>query len=202
MIYGLTQEKIKGILEKYKTKRDLFNWCEEYNKFVDECVLYCVSSEWDYMLKKSYEDDESPISYEELETNEFNEEQALYMIEKEIPTDEESIKDFLEEVNDYLRKDFKNTQEFKEYLKELDDDDFDDLTNISFFTHLDQDDFRTPIEVYEWWLISDPLKYRLEKQEQIFLNGAWGRQTTGQSIKLDYCVMQSFIELLGDLQAR
>lgn len=122
-------ERAKEIIKLYDSgKKDLFNWCDEYNEFVHDCVLYCVSSEWDYMLKKSYEDSESPVNYEDFPSGEEGEE----------------------------------------------------------------------IEVYEWWLISDPLKYRLEKQGEIFLNGAWGRCCTGQSITLDYGVMIAFLDILKD----
>ena len=58
-------------------------------------------------------------------------------------------------------------------------------------------------EVYEWWIISDPLKYRLEQQGEIFLKGAccdfWGRCATGQSISLDGSCINAFIDLLKDI---
>ena len=45
-------------------------------------------------------------------------------------------------------------------------------------------DYERQIEVYEWWLCSDYLKSLMP--DEIFLNGARGRQTTGQNISLDY----------------
>ena len=171
MIYNLTKERAKEILDLYhnKKKNDLFNWCNEYKQFISECVSCCVSSEWDYMLKQSYEDSESPVSYEDLD------EQKYKQITEEDIKEQLSYMDLTEEeINEAIEEENGKYQEAQDQI----------LENI---------------EIYEWWIIQDPLKYRLEKQGEIFLNDAWGRQATGQSISLDYCCIKAFLSLLEDL---
>lgn len=195
----ITTERKNEILGLYNNgKKDLFNWCQEYKSFVNECVLYCVSSEWDYMLKKSIEGDtESPVQFEEIDFNDYDQlrEEMIYKLENEYKTVEEQ-NDLREEINllkvgtYYL--DIKEEESIKEFIESLDDDETRTLAEEVFNLDVPQK------EIYEYWLLSDPLKYRLEKQGESFINGAWGRMTTGQSISLDYCVIKAFISLLED----
>ncbi len=193
----MEKERIKEILEKAKTQTDLFNWCEEYKKFIDDCVLSCVSYEWKYILKKSFEDSEAPFSYEDLDLFDFDKarEDIIYKFGEE---DEEEHKYFLDMVDDYnsvlyQNKETKEQREkrLKKYLDDLDDDELKAVCE-----RLDIEE--TNAEVLEWWLISDPLKYRLEQEGEIFLNGAWGRCTSGQSISLDYVCRKAFLKMLED----
>lgn len=54
----LSQTRIKTIIRKWKKDHDLFNWCEEYKEWVDSGVHRCVTMEWEYILKKGWEDRE------------------------------------------------------------------------------------------------------------------------------------------------
>lgn len=48
-----------------------------------------------------------------------------------------------------------------------------------------------PAEVYEWWIVSGWLANRLEAEGEIVFDGdIWGRQTTGQAIKMDYVIQK------------
>jgi len=187
----ITKERIKEILEISKTKTDLFNWCEEYKQFINNCVCQCVSSEWDYMIKKSYEDGDCPIDAEELKLSDYDQlrEELLYSFEN----DTDKQKEFIACVNDpdtFNRK-VKTKSDFEVFLNSLSDDELIDLS--------DKFDLDIPqLEIYEWWIISNPLAYRLEKQGEIFLNYAWGRCTTGQDISLDYCCRKAFLSILED----
>lgn len=195
----ISKERKKEILDLYNNgKKDLFNWCEEYKSFVNDCVLYCVSSEWEYMLKKSIEGDiESPVQYEEIDFNDYDQlrEDTVYYIEEEYKTMEEQ-NDLREEINllkvgnRYLS--IREDESIKEFIESLDDDEIRTLSDELFSLDVPRK------EIYEYWLLSDPLGYRLEKQGELFLNGAWGRCTTGQCISLDYCVIKAFISLLED----
>ena len=182
----MDEERAKQILKKFDKDKDLFNWCEEYKTFVSDNVLYCVSSEWDYMLKHSYEDSESPVCYEDLVIVVSNDD-----IKERILDDDDSLED---EYKEYCKGEIKDgldlSEDFLTWFANVKDEG-QTLEDI-------KERLRDETEIYEWWLISDPLKYRLEQEGQIFLNDAWGRQTSGQSISLDYCVIHSFIDMLKD----
>ena len=171
MSFIISKVRINEILAKYKTNKDLFNWCDEYNAFLDTQIIKCVSSEVDYMLKMSYTDSDSPLSYEDLDL--FDSDKAReYLI-------------FQKEHKEILFTDEDINEMSKENLKEL-------------FNKYDFDINEANAEVYEWWVLNDRLTYYLERQGEIFLNGFWGRCCTGQSIKLDSCVINAFIEMLED----
>ena len=181
---NITKERAKEILKQYEEDKAIFNWCKEYNDFVNSNVLVCVSVEWDYMLKKSYEDSESPVSYEDLETPYIDFEQ----LRDDFKENKEKLKDYKKWLKrkgiEDTETDFESEDEdnLKEYLE--------DTNQI--------EEYERNIEIYEWWIIEDPLKYRLEEEREIFLNGAWGRQTTGQRIILDNVVIHAFISWLED----
>lgn len=189
---NISRETAEKILKTYKDgKHDLFNWCNEYNQFVSECVMQCVSYEWDYMLKKSYEDSDSPVNYEDLDL--FDIDRARDHLLYEYDNEEDSFKEYANNPETFNRK-VMNKGDFEVFLNSLSKEELQQM-----FQDLEIDSSNAEGEVYEWWLISDPLKYRLEQQGEIFLNGAWGRQGTGQSITLDYTVMKCFIDFLNDM---
>lgn len=194
---NIPQERIKEILEKSKQDKSLFNWCEEYKQFIQDCVSCCVSSEWDYMFKKAFDDPDSPIDLSGFDLYELDKEDLDYQILQDIRSlEKEDFEKFFKELNN---EDIKSLDNLKNYLKNLEEkNEYDDLLINSYLNHIDIDEFNREIEVYEWWIIQDPLKYRLEQQGQIFLNGAWGRRTTGQSISLDYCCINAFLDYLKD----
>lgn len=187
-------DKIRAneIIKKYNEgKTDLFNWCEEYKKFISDSVGFCVSSEWDYMLKKSYEDRESPCSYEDLDLFDADKakESIIYLLEND--KDKEELKALFDETNEENNLKIKTLGDFEVYLNSLNNSELKEICE-----KLDIYEDSTDGEIYEWWLISDPLANELEKQGEIFLNGAWGRQTTGQSISLDGCCIRAFLNWL------
>jgi hypothetical protein len=181
---NITEERANEILNKYnetdkqgyKLNTDLFNWCEEYKNFISSCVSGCVSMEVEYILKKSYEDNDTPLSYEDLDL--FDKDKAIEYLE------------YKKNENGDITESYKELQEMdKEQLKEL-------------FNKYNLDTAEAEAEVLEWWIIQDPLKYRLEQEGEIFLKGGcvdiWARTTTGQSISLDSCCINAFINLLKD----
>jgi hypothetical protein len=188
----ISQDRIKKIIKLYETdkKRDLFNWCEEYKQFVGECALYCVSNEWDYMIKKSYEDNESPVNYEDLDL--FDVDRARDHLTYIYDKNEEEFKEYANNQETFNRR-VNNKSDFEVFLNSLDIKELKEM-----FEKFEIDLSEAEAEVYEWWIISDPLKYRLEQRGEIFLNGAWGRCTTGQSISLDETVIKAFIDTIKD----
>jgi hypothetical protein len=198
---NISDARAKQIIKKYETDeykntgvsggKYLFNWCEEYKQFINDCVCYCVTSEIDYILKKSWEDSDAPLSYEDLDLFDIDtaREQALYLYDE----NEEEYKEYSNDPDTFNRK-VKNKGDFEVFLNSLDKEELKELCE-NF--NIDRD--TTDAEIYEWWIISDPLKYRLEQEGEIFLNKEyWGRQTTGQGISQDSCCLDSFINLLKD----
>ena len=177
----------KAIIKRYDGgDHALFNWCDEYNKFIDENVIKSVSMEIDYILKKSYEDNDAPLSLEELDLFDADatKEEILYKFD-------EKEKEYMAYANDpdtYNRR-VKNKGDFEVFLNSLDGSEFQ-----KFREDFDIEDIQS--EVYEWWVLGDRLTYELEKQGEIFLSGFWGRRTTGQAIKLDYSVMEAYINMI------
>lgn len=189
----ITKQQKEEILEIYKEKTDLFNWCEEYKQFISECVHCCVSSEWDYILKKSVEDGDAPFSYDELDL--FDPDEAIEILVNDFD-DEDKKEDFIALSNDpdTFNRRVKTRGDFEVFLNDLEKDEIKEV-----FENLGYDSYDVEAEVYEWWIISDPLAYRLEQQGQIMLNGAWGRQCTGQHISLDYSCIKAFLDYIKDL---
>ena len=201
---NITKERIKEILSKYNSKdkdnHDLFNWCEEYKSFINDNIAGCISLEVEYILKRSYEDTEAPLSYEDLDLFDIDKAKEHLIYEYEQTTGEEQEL-FLKKAEDDLYHNL-DTQEkrlnrFKEYINNLSKEELKTL-----FDKLELDTIDANAEIYEYWIITEPLKYRLEQEGEIFLKGGcvdiWCRQTTGQAISLDSCCINAFINLLKD----
>lgn len=181
----LTNKRIKTILRKYKKSGDLFNWCEEYKEWAHSGVHYCVTVEWEYILKKSYEDREAPFGYEDLDL--FDVDKARECLEYEYEDKEDEFKEYANDKATFNRR-VKTKGDFRVFLNSLDKDELREMFEVFRL-----DDADAHAEVYEWWIVTDPVKYELENQDEIMLNGAWGRQTSGQGYDMDYCMQQGFI---------
>ncbi len=152
----IIQKRAKAILNDYKKSPSLLYLCDEYNDFVKNMVYSNITAEIEYILKKSYDDNEAPLRFEDLEDKKIN------SITQEM-------------INERIKENG-NKKVNRETIKE-------ELLN--------------EIEIYEYWLISENLSYLLEKEGEIVLNGCyWARQTTGQSVALDTCIMNAFINFL------
>jgi len=165
----MKNDRIKAILERYNNgDTALFNWCDEYKEWVDQNIIAHVTEEWEYILKKSTEDSETPFSYDDIE---------LYYYDKT-----ELIRAIIEDT-EYLEQDleFKTVEELKQILDNE--------------TLLDLDDYEHTKEIYRWFIVGEDLKHWVEKvdPDEVFLKGAWGRQCYGQHISLDSVVIRAFI---------
>lgn|SRR3990167_2562639 len=192
----ITKEKAQEILKRYNNgEHELFNFCEEYKDFISNCVHSCVSPEVDYILKKSYEDNETPLSYEDLDL--FDKDKAIEHLSYKFDESEQEFIEYSNNPETFNRK-VKNRSDFEVFLNSLSKDELKTM-----FEELNLDTYEAHTEVYEWWVISDPLKYRLEQQGEIFLKGGccdfWGRTCSGQSIALDSVCINAFIDLLKDI---
>lgn len=150
---------------------------EKNKRLVQNEVYCCVSTETEYILKKSYEDSDAPYSYEDIE-NMYHYEQAREEAENYLKEEEEGqiIKKWLDE-NGFKELYELNTEELKEMWDECDLD----------IAIGDIHDYEEPQEVYEWWICSEWLIEKLREQGEPVIAHAnlWGRCTTGQAILLD-----------------
>ena len=202
----MNKQRAKEILIKYKEKSDLFNWCDEYKKYMDDNVFCLVNEEAEYMLKKSYEDSESPLSYEDIDLYYYDEEELKEAIIKDYEDleNEEEIKEFLESINLdlYHNQDNKKSRiiRLKDYLNDLDDNDLKELIQENdFLFSFNVEDYEHTREIYQWFIVSSNLAYEIEKNNGVILNSNWfGRECCGQCITLDYMFIKIYIDFLKE----
>ena len=190
----ITTERKDAILKKYDSgDHALFNWCDEYNNYISSSVNLCVTLEVEYILKASIEDKDAPFSYDDLDLfdNDKAREHILYKYDS-FSIDEKSL----------LRSEVELCLGIKinksNLSKSLDKLDKDQLKNI--FSELDLDTYNANAEIFQWFIVSEPLIWGLKEQGEIILNDYyWGRQCCGQHISLDSVCITAFIEWLKDL---
>ena len=197
---NINKEKAKEILNKYETNRALFNWCDEYKQWCSENIYFGCDSEISYILNKSYDDDETPFSYDDIDLFDIDKaRERILNIFDDLSIDEE-IKDFYDEINfkEYDINELNslsNYESLKQYLNSLSKGEIKDICR-----ELEIDLSECEAEVLQWVAISSTLSYWLEKQGEIILDtNYWGRQTLGQAYKMDYCIMRAFISILNNI---
>lgn len=192
-------DKIKAeqVLIKYKTQTDLFNWCDGYKDFMDKNIMCLVNEEAEYMLKKSYEDSESPLSYDDIDFNDYDglSEDIIYQIESGYKESEEQ-KELREEINlvrcgDNRYLDISEDQSFEDFINELDEDDLTSLNDSVFMIESRQK------EIFQWFIVSSHIAGLIEEEGGIILNCNWfGRECCGQALTLDSMFMNIYIKIL------
>lgn len=138
-------------------------------KFVDREVFACVTSMVEYILGKSYEDNDTPFSYEDVENY-----YAPVCPECHGTDITESV---IEEGED------DETIYKCEYCDKV-------LTE----GELDSE----PQEVYEWWIVSGWLADKLRAKGEVIIDdytSIWGRTCTGQAILLDGVISEICAEM-------
>jgi hypothetical protein len=145
-------------------------------KFVQREVLRNVNTMTEYILSKSFEDQNAPFTWDEVSTfytypeyigkyanfSGGNEEARQAEIDRL-----QALIDGIE--SDDITDEQRAIQEDIEKLEELETE---------------------PAEVFEWWAVSTWLAEKLEEEGECIINqeSIWGRQTTGQAILLDYVI--------------
>jgi len=193
----MNKEKAKEILIKYKDKSDLFNWCEEYKDYINKNIHCLVNQEAEYMLNKSWEDSESPLSYEDCDLNDYEglKENIIYEIENNYKEEEEQI-DLREEINlvqcgDRRYLDISEEQSFKDFVNNLYNEDLGSLNDEIFQIELPQH------EIYQWFIVSWDIAQHIKEHNGIILNENWfGRECCGQAVDMDYMFMKIYIGIL------
>jgi len=192
----MNKERAKEILLKYKEKHDLFNWCEEYEEFVNNNIHCLVNEEAEYMLKKGWEDNESPLSYDDINLDDYEslKENVIYEIENNYKEEQEQ-KDLREEIN--LVKsggtyfDIEEKESFKEFIDNLENEDLRVLADEVFQIEPNQK------EVFQWFIVSSDIAHAIEEQGGVILNENWfGRECCGQSLSMDYMFIKIYLDKL------
>lgn len=186
-----------------------YDYCSAKNqsivdKLIEREVFCCMTSEMEYMLKKASEYDED-CPFDE---NDYIESLCCRPVCSNCEED-----DGFEEIShsDLEDDDFLKTPDGK-YLCPVCDCEYDTLEEAkdccSFeddlyrcsncgevFSEYDYDRLDTKAaEVYEWWAVSKWFGQKLKEQGCVIIDSwgksYWGRETTGQAISLDWCVIQ------------
>ena len=92
------------------------------------------------MLKKSYEDEESPCNYEDLDLFDLDKAKESLVYKFESEKDEEEQKEILKEINEENNLKCKTKGDFEVYLNGLDKDEIRDLCE-EWEIYQDQTDF-------------------------------------------------------------
>jgi len=170
--------------------------------------LYLQNDIVEYILKQSYEDRDTPFSYEDLDLRYYRDEDILRDIKEELYNlidDSKGIAhrdDFNEQVGEILNKDV-DTKAVDDLIKEvLDYSQYficeEDYENLNLFVlsvlSMDYNDYEDMHEIFQWFLVTDDrLLIQLDKfGEPILNNEYWGRCAFGQAIVMDYVFIQIF----------
>ena len=187
------------------------------DKFVRQEVNACVTSIAEFIIKVTSEgmpymdiESEAPFTYNDIEnqyvdnTDEIDELQEQVNEMQEKLDDLQEKRDELEEQLDEIRDEYESDPAHSELLRDISEcenkiiktledkiseleNKIDELEDKISELQAEDGDFK---EVYEWWDVSGWLCDKLQGYGEVVIPhmGYWGRQTTGQSISLDYVI--------------
>lgn len=177
------------------------------DRFIDREVFCCMTSEVEYMLSKVWDgDDNNPFSEDDLEalympccsgchsTYGFEEVPISKLRDEDFETDEECFQCPICGCWYKTVDEAKECCAFEETVYRCQD--CGKILSQEEYESLDT----SPVEVYEWWAVSRWLGRKLREYGCVVIEfwgkSYWGRQTTGQSITLDGCI----VDIAKDLQ--
>jgi len=177
------------------------------SRLVERDVYICLTSEVEYILKKSYDDKDAPFCMEDVENfyipycsecgegyTSFSKKDWSDMTEEEqdrwLDSQGYAIDD-----EDEDSEEMKKSRDTERQILHDDDDTFyicDDCGMV--FSQSEYEALDTEAqEVYEWWAVSSNMGRALQERGEVIIPGNygnwyWGRCTTGQAIKLDHVI--------------
>ena len=179
--------------------------------FIRRHIIYLMNSEVEYMLTRSYEDQESPLQFDDIENwditgyCEFLEEDITEERKEDLLTHYEYLRDkafdVLERLQDQNIKlgNFGSIENMKreekiEYFEINTANRLDNYVDELNCLHCEDEP-----EVFQWFLAPE-LCYHLKKRGQVVLNNEyWGRQCCGQSIILDRVIQDIAFDIEKDI---
>jgi hypothetical protein len=146
-------------------------------KMLDEHQIMCVSALMDYVLRKSWDETDTPIAHDDIQNmrpdpDEWDIAQCEEYIQENLPTPTTQRSDY--EVGE--------EEEYLEFLRDYIRDNAPDA------------------EIFEWYAVDEWLLDRLQERKECVIDGVvgigryWGRCTTGQSVSLDYAIQHIAVE--------
>lgn len=193
----------------YEVNGVQYDYCSAKNqniidRLIDREVYCCMTSEMEYMLSRVYEGDED---------NPFDENDCIESLGYRPVCSNCGECDEFEEIThgDLTAGDFQKTQN-DTYLCPVCECEYDTIEEAKeccsyedklyrcsycgkIFSEYEYDRLDTkPAEVFEWWAVSTWFGEKLKEQGCVVIDSwgksYWGRETTGQSISLDWCIIQ------------
>jgi len=168
---------------------------EEYKNFCDTYLnMYLMNEEVEYILKKSFEDSETPFSYDDFEHFYFDDDLAKDEIIEQFKSMNKEEK---EEFTEYLKDNFIiGLDSEEELIRSLNEEETKKLIEEELNLNLRVEDYERQTEVMQWFLVCDDrILEQLEKRDEVILNNKfWGRQCYGQSITMDGVIIEIFKE--------
>jgi len=146
-------------------------------EFVKREVFANVNTLVEYVLQKSYEDNNAPFSMDDLTNYYVDNSGKIKELQEKIEELQEEIANL--ENGEILLVNSTLMEEIKKLEKEI-------VSLESDIEDLEQEQ-EQPQEVYEWWIVSGWLCEKLKEKGKVVLEdeNIWGRTTTGQAILLD-----------------
>lgn len=171
-------------------------------QFVEREVYTNVNTMVEYILTKSYEDNNAPFSWDDVTNYIVDNSEKIEELEQKIEELEEQKQEEIEESETMLENeeisDFTHERNLenieKNYSKQIEklQEEIDELNEESEYQ-----------EVYEWWMVSGWLCNKLKEHGAVVIEGEniWGRCTTGQHMLLD-SIMSDICEDLEILEGQ
>jgi hypothetical protein len=164
------------------------------SKFIGQHVHANVNSMVEYIISKSYEDQNAPFTFDDIDNfYSYPEYIGTYAnfaggTEEQKNTEEYRLKELISLNEDLINDDEQETDtEGLEAQNEAIQSEIEALENLENEVQ----------EVFEWWLVSDFLCRKLNELGHPVIedHNIWGRCTTGQAILLDYAITQICAEM-------
>jgi len=175
-------------------------------KFVGREVYANVGTLVEYILQKSYEDNNTPFGMDDLTNYYLDNSGKIEELQEKI----DIIQEELDELED------KKEEEIEESQDLLDDEQISQFTHDANLINIDEkysklhadlekeiedleeeireleQEQEEPQEPYEWWMVSGWLCQKLKEKGQVVLEdeNIWGRCTSGQAILLDSVISE------------
>ncbi len=177
--------------------------------YINRCVVYNMTTEVEYILNKSWEDQEAPFSEEDKENFDYYGTITINGYEYQLSEEEKeekwhfyyNLKNKAETILDRVNESEPDTEDEEVYSIWEDKQEraqalFDKYEEIECNLH-DLECDEQP-EVFQWFLCPD-LCYHLKEHGEVVLNGDyWGRGCCGQSIILDYVIQKIAFDIMGE----
>lgn len=185
-----------NIINPFLTLQEEKELKKEFDKFLDNEIKGLFNSEVEYILKKSYEDKDTPFNYDDVENLTTLRQDDLIndMLEILQDMEKDDLNDLFKQVNKEYNLKIKKIGDFEVFLNQNKND--LQIITEDYFNTLDFWDYEEQQEVYQWFSVSDWLENKLSEKGEVIIKNCnyWGRSCFGQSISMDKVLQEIFLE--------